>query len=133
MQLEKIRQVPQSQIINPVFSYFELNFDTWRQFGRVIDMSDILLLILDVRYAFMCIYSKRISNTFFSILLFSILKQSFKSNYLVRFASATFPPAVYHHVVGKYFSSTCATLTNPINILLNLTSFYNVRRALGNT
>jgi len=32
-------------------SYFELNLETWRQFWRVIEMSDILLLILDIRYA----------------------------------------------------------------------------------
>jgi len=32
-------------------SLFELNLETWRQFWRVIEMSDILLLILDIRYA----------------------------------------------------------------------------------
>eukprot|EP00092_Neocalanus_flemingeri_P018436 GFUD01019955.1.p1 GENE.GFUD01019955.1~~GFUD01019955.1.p1 ORF type:complete len:549 (-),score=165.75 GFUD01019955.1:56-1702(-) len=32
-------------------SFFELNLETWRQFWRVIEMSDILLLILDIRYA----------------------------------------------------------------------------------
>ncbi|XP_023336867.1 guanine nucleotide-binding protein-like 1 [Eurytemora carolleeae] len=33
------------------FSYFELNLETWRQLWRVLEKSDILLIILDVRYA----------------------------------------------------------------------------------
>ena len=33
------------------YSYFELNIETWRQMWRVIEMSDIVLMILDVRYA----------------------------------------------------------------------------------
>ena len=31
-------------------SYFELNLETWRQLWRVLEMSDILLLICDVRH-----------------------------------------------------------------------------------
>ncbi|XP_033729463.1 guanine nucleotide-binding protein-like 1 [Pecten maximus] len=31
-------------------SYFELNLETWRQLWRVLEMSDVLLLILDIRY-----------------------------------------------------------------------------------
>ncbi|KAL8562995.1 hypothetical protein ACOMHN_004687 [Nucella lapillus] len=31
-------------------SYFELNLETWRQLWRVIEISDILLLIADIRY-----------------------------------------------------------------------------------
>jgi ribosome biogenesis GTPase A len=31
-------------------SYFELNLETWRQLWRVIEMSDILLIIVDIRY-----------------------------------------------------------------------------------
>ncbi|OWF39484.1 guanine nucleotide-binding protein-like 1 [Mizuhopecten yessoensis] len=31
-------------------SYFEMNLETWRQLWRVLEMSDILLLILDIRY-----------------------------------------------------------------------------------
>lgn len=31
-------------------SYFELNLETWRQLWRVLEMADILLLILDIRY-----------------------------------------------------------------------------------
>jgi len=34
-----------------MLSYFELNLETWRQFWRVTEMSDVLLLILDIRYA----------------------------------------------------------------------------------
>ncbi|XP_050676379.1 guanine nucleotide-binding protein-like 1 [Leptidea sinapis] len=32
-------------------SYFELNLETWRQLWRVLEMCDILLLIVDVRFA----------------------------------------------------------------------------------
>lgn len=32
-------------------SYFELNLETWRQLWRVIEMSDIILIIVDIRYA----------------------------------------------------------------------------------
>ncbi|XP_064616959.1 guanine nucleotide-binding protein-like 1 [Liolophura sinensis] len=31
-------------------SYFELNLETWRQLWRVLEMSDILLIITDIRY-----------------------------------------------------------------------------------
>ncbi|XP_011504502.1 PREDICTED: guanine nucleotide-binding protein-like 1 [Ceratosolen solmsi marchali] len=34
-------------------SYFELNLETWRQLWRVIEMSDILLIIADIRYPVM--------------------------------------------------------------------------------
>ncbi|XP_046987293.1 guanine nucleotide-binding protein-like 1 [Schistocerca americana] len=32
-------------------SYFELNLETWRQLWRVLEMSDIILIIVDIRYA----------------------------------------------------------------------------------
>lgn len=31
-------------------SYFELNLETWRQLWRVLEMSDVLLIIVDIRY-----------------------------------------------------------------------------------
>ena len=31
-------------------SYFELNLETWRQLWRVLERSDILLLVVDARY-----------------------------------------------------------------------------------
>lgn len=31
-------------------SYFEMNLETWRQLWRVLEMSDIILIILDIRY-----------------------------------------------------------------------------------
>ncbi|XP_014216237.1 guanine nucleotide-binding protein-like 1 [Copidosoma floridanum] len=34
-------------------SYFELNLETWRQLWRVLEMSDILLIIVDIRYPVM--------------------------------------------------------------------------------
>ncbi|XP_058802266.1 guanine nucleotide-binding protein-like 1 [Phymastichus coffea] len=34
-------------------SYFELNLETWRQLWRVLEMSDLLLIIIDIRYPVM--------------------------------------------------------------------------------
>jgi ribosome biogenesis GTPase A len=31
-------------------SYYELNLETWRQLWRVLEMSDIVLVIVDIRY-----------------------------------------------------------------------------------
>ena len=31
-------------------SFFELNLETWRQLWRVVEMSDILLIITDIRH-----------------------------------------------------------------------------------
>lgn len=31
-------------------SYFEMNLETWRQLWRVLEMSDILLVIVDARF-----------------------------------------------------------------------------------
>lgn len=31
-------------------SYFELNLETWRQLWRVLEMSDIVLIIVDIRF-----------------------------------------------------------------------------------
>ena len=31
-------------------SYFELNLETWRQLWRVLEMSDILLVVIDARF-----------------------------------------------------------------------------------
>lgn len=36
---------------NKNLSLFELNLETWRQLWRVLELSDILLIIVDVRYA----------------------------------------------------------------------------------
>lgn len=33
-----------------VLSYFEMNLETWRQLWRVLEMSDIMLMIVDIRY-----------------------------------------------------------------------------------
>jgi len=35
---------------NRQLSYVELNLETWRQLWRVLEMSDIVLLIADIRY-----------------------------------------------------------------------------------
>lgn len=31
-------------------SYFDLNLETWRQLWRVLEMSDVILFIVDIRY-----------------------------------------------------------------------------------
>lgn len=36
---------------NQEISYFEMNLETWRQLWRVTEISDIILLIVDIRYA----------------------------------------------------------------------------------
>ena len=41
-------------------SYFEMNLETWRQLWRVLEMSDIILMIVDIRYPVRldtCIYT----------------------------------------------------------------------------
>lgn len=35
---------------NKILSYFELNLETWRQLWRVLEISDIVLIIVDIRY-----------------------------------------------------------------------------------
>ena len=39
---------------NRQLSYVELNLETWRQLWRVLEMSDIILLIADIRYPVSC-------------------------------------------------------------------------------
>lgn len=43
-----------------MLSYCELNLETWRQLWRVLEISDIILVIVDARYP--------VSKTFHSIL-----------------------------------------------------------------
>lgn len=45
MKLEKSHAEEGKQL-----SYFELNLETWRQLWRVLEISDILLVIVDARY-----------------------------------------------------------------------------------
>lgn len=33
-----------------MLSYFELNLETWRQLWRVLEISEIVLMIVDIRY-----------------------------------------------------------------------------------
>lgn len=46
-ELQKKQRVGDSKEL----SLFELNLETWRQLWRVLEFSDILLIIVDVRYA----------------------------------------------------------------------------------
>jgi ribosome biogenesis GTPase A len=48
-------------------SYFEMNLETWRQLWRVLEMSDIILMIADIRYPVRldtCIYNIHSSMIF---------------------------------------------------------------------
>jgi len=74
------REYCQAKLQLDGISYFELNIETWRQFWRVIEMSDVLLLILDIR-----------------------------------FVTATFPPALYHHVVS--LKKTLVLVLNKIDLV----------------
>lgn len=47
--VEKLQDKQKSE--NKDLSLFELNLETWRQLWRVLDLSDILLIIVDVRYS----------------------------------------------------------------------------------
>ena len=49
--VDKIMENTEDDENGKEYSYFELNLETWRQLWRVIEMSDIILMILDVRYA----------------------------------------------------------------------------------
>lgn len=40
----------ENQFASKEVSYFELNLETWRQLWRVIEMSDIVLIIVDIRF-----------------------------------------------------------------------------------
>lgn len=40
----------EKKFISSNLSYFELNLETWRQLWRVVEMSDIILLIVDIRF-----------------------------------------------------------------------------------
>jgi ribosome biogenesis GTPase A len=37
-------------------SYFEINLETWRQLWRVLEISDIILLITDIRHPVSCVW-----------------------------------------------------------------------------
>ena len=47
----KFRKDIEAKYDDDTLSLFELNLETWRQLWRVTEMSDILLIIVDVRYA----------------------------------------------------------------------------------
>lgn len=45
-------------------SYFELNLETWRQLWRVLEMSDIVLIIVDIRYCVSAYFRNNCSEYF---------------------------------------------------------------------
>ena len=46
---EYVENILKTYCINEL-SYFECNIETWRQLWRVLEMSDIVLLIADIRH-----------------------------------------------------------------------------------
>lgn len=48
-------------------SYCELNLETWRQLWRVLEISDIILVIVDARYPVRRIRIKKISTFLFQL------------------------------------------------------------------
>lgn len=51
-------------------SYCELNLETWRQLWRVLEISDIILVIVDARYPVRRIHIKKKIETFLFQLYF---------------------------------------------------------------
>ena len=47
--MDKLQEKQKTE--NKALSLFELNLETWRQLWRVLELSDILLIIVDVRYS----------------------------------------------------------------------------------
>ncbi|XP_063899527.1 guanine nucleotide-binding protein-like 1 [Helicoverpa armigera] len=81
-------------------SYFELNLETWRQLWRVLEMCDILLLIVDVRYAGMM----------FPPSLYSYIQEQNKHMILVLNKIDLVPPSVAA-AWKQYLTETCPALT----------------------
>ena len=48
--VDKIISKDEEEDSPETYSYFELNLETWRQFWRVIELSDIILMVVDVRF-----------------------------------------------------------------------------------
>ncbi|CAH0404078.1 unnamed protein product [Chilo suppressalis] len=81
-------------------SYFELNLETWRQLWRVLEMCDILLLIVDVRYAPM-MFPPSLYNY--------VVKEQNKSMILV-LNKIDLVPASVVAAWHEYFTNTCPGL-----------------------
>ena len=47
---EYVDNLMERHAASEALSYFELNLETWRQLWRVLERSDILLLVVDARY-----------------------------------------------------------------------------------
>ena len=46
-------------------SYFELNLETWRQLWRVLEMTDILLVVIDSRFPVKVSFNLSIKSSFY--------------------------------------------------------------------
>ena len=79
------------------YSYFELNLETWRQFWRVIELSDVILMVVDVRF---------VTATFPPALYHYIVKERQKHFILVLnkcdLLSPELPVAWKHYLKEKY-------------------------------
>ncbi|KAL0858348.1 hypothetical protein ABMA27_012235 [Loxostege sticticalis] len=81
-------------------SYFELNLETWRQLWRVLEMCDVLLLIVDVRYAGMM----------FPPSLYHYVVTEQKKNMILVLNKIDLVPASVVAGWHQHFTSTCPGL-----------------------
>ncbi|XP_052748424.1 guanine nucleotide-binding protein-like 1 [Galleria mellonella] len=81
-------------------SYFELNLETWRQLWRVLEMCDVLLLIVDIRYAGMM----------FPPSLYEYVVKEQKKNMILVLNKIDLVPAAVVAAWQDYFTRTCPGL-----------------------
>ncbi|KAJ8706662.1 hypothetical protein PYW07_012740 [Mythimna separata] len=83
-------------------SYFELNLETWRQLWRVLEMCDVLLLIVDVRYAGMMfppsLYSYIRAQNKDMILVLNKIELVSASVVAPGSSGMMFPPSLYTYI-----------------------------------
>ncbi|KAL2723294.1 guanine nucleotide-binding protein-like 1 [Vespula maculifrons] len=98
-------------------SYFELNLETWRQLWRVLEMSDILLIIVDIRFPVLM----------FPPYLYNYITKELKKDMILILNKIDLAPASLVVAWKEYFSTHYPELH-----ILMFTSFptYNLR---GNT
>lgn len=99
-------------------SYFELNLETWRQLWRVLEISDIILVIVDIRYP----------TFMFPPALFAYVTETLRKQVILVLNKVDLAPAAVVLAWSKYFEQCYAG----ISIVL-FTSFpgYNLRNVTG--
>lgn len=99
-------------------SYFELNLETWRQLWRVLEISDIILVIVDIRYP----------TLMFPPALFAYVTETLRKSVILVLNKVDLAPPAVVLAWSKYFEQRYAG----ISIVL-FTSFpgYNLRNVTG--